>query len=78
MISIVLGIYLAIDLFLLGLGFVQMLRHASRAPQVLAITLLWPWMAFRSILRSGWWIVRELGTIAGKTLREMRSMILEQ
>jgi hypothetical protein len=35
-------------------------------------------MAFRSILRSGWWIVRELGTIAGKTLREMRSMILEQ
>jgi hypothetical protein len=78
MITIILGIYLAINLFLLGLGFTQMLRHASRAHQVLAVTLLWPWMAFRSILRNGWWIVRELGTIAGKTLREMRSMILEQ
>jgi hypothetical protein len=77
MISMVLGIYLAIDLFLLGLGLVQMLRQESRAPQVLAITLLWPWMVFRAILRSGLRIVRELGTIANKTLREMRSMILE-
>jgi hypothetical protein len=58
MITIILGIYLAINLFLLGLGFTQMLRHASRAHQVLAVTLLWPWMAFRSILRNGWWIVR--------------------
>ena len=78
MISMVLGIYLVIDLFLLGLGFFHMLRHESRAPQVLAITLLWLWMVFRAILRNGRWIVRELGTIANKTLREMRSMIFEQ
>jgi hypothetical protein len=78
MVSSILAIYLVVDLFLLGLGFIQMLRQEGQAAQVLAITLLWPWMVFRAILRSGWWIVRELGTIANKTLREMRSMILEQ
>ena len=35
-----LTLYLGVDLFLLCLGFVQMLRRKSRAPQVLAITLL--------------------------------------
>jgi len=78
MVSLLLAIYLAVDLFLLGLGFVQMLRRESRAPQVLAITLLWPWMVFRTMLRSGWRVVRELATIVGKTLGEIRAMILEQ
>jgi hypothetical protein len=30
------------------------------------------------MLRSGWRVVRELATIVGKTLGEIRAMILEQ
>ena len=78
MVSLLLAIYLAVDLFLLCVGFIQILRRESRAPQVLAITLLWPWIASRTILRIGLSLLRELATIAGKTLGEMRAMILER
>ena len=75
MVSLLLAIYLAIDLFLLGLGFIQMLRQESQAAQVLAITLLWPWVVFRATLSIGLRIVRQLGKIAGKTLYEMRVIL---
>ena len=75
MISLILGIYLAIDLFLLGLGFIQMLRQESQVAQVLAITLLWPWVVFQAALSIGLKIIRQLRVIAGKTLYEMRSIL---
>jgi hypothetical protein len=69
------AIYLGVDLFLLCLGLVQMLRHESRTPEVVAITLLWPWVVFRASLSIGLKIVRELGMIAGETLNEMRMIL---
>ena len=75
MVSLILGSYLAVDLFLLCLGFVQMLRQESQAAQVLAITLLWPWVALRAILRIGLRIIKKLIGIAGKTLSEMRMIL---
>ena len=75
MVSLLLGSYLAVDLFLLCLGFVQMLRQESQAAQVLAITLLWPWVVLRAILRIGLRIIKKLIGIAGKTLSEMRMIL---
>jgi uncharacterized membrane protein len=73
--TLCLAIYLAIDLILLCLGFVQMLRQESQVAQVLAITLLWPWVVFQAALSIGLKIIRQLRVVVGKTLYEMRSIL---
>jgi hypothetical protein len=73
--TLCLAIYLAIDLILLCLGFVQMLRQESQVAQVLAITLLWPWVVFQAALSIGLKIIRQLRVIVGKTLYEMRLIL---
>jgi hypothetical protein len=75
MISLIFGIYLAIDLILLCLGLIQMLRQKSQVAQVLAITLLWPWVVFQVTLGIALKSIRQLGVIAGKTLYEMRLIL---
>ena len=52
-----------------------MLRQESQVAQVLAITLLWPWVVFQVTLSIGLKIIRQLGVIAGKTLYEMRLIL---
>jgi len=73
--SLCVAIYLAIDALLLSLGFVSMLRQKSHVAQVLAITLLWPWIVFQVFLDLGLRFARRLGVIAAKTLYEMRLIL---
>jgi len=68
----VLAIYLLSDLLILGYGLVAMLRYGSGAHQVLALTLVWPWLVLRTLAKDGLTLLSQLKVIVHKTWDEIR------
>ncbi len=75
MLQWVLSIYLFGDLMLLGFGLVEMLRRDLKAHEVLAVTLLWPWLVLRALTKDGLTLLGQLKIIAHKTWHEIRLLL---